>query len=127
MRRQGGATIPPNMLSELQRYRNRVLDNAAIQPGNTVLDVGCGDGLIGFGALERADRKGHVIFSDLSSDLVARCKATAQQLDHLDRCRFVVNPADDLHDIADASVDVVTTRSVLIYVDRKDRAFAEFS
>ena len=44
----------------------------------------------------------------------------------LDRCRFVVNSADELHDIEDASVDVVTTRSVLIYVDRKDRAFAEF-
>jgi SAM-dependent methyltransferase len=44
----------------------------------------------------------------------------------LERCRFVVNSADDLHDIAGASVDVVTTRSVLIYVDRKDRAFAEF-
>ncbi len=44
----------------------------------------------------------------------------------LDRCRFVVNSADDLHDIGDASVDVVTTRSVLIYVDRKDLALAEF-
>jgi SAM-dependent methyltransferase len=37
-----------------------------------------------------------------------------------------VNSADNLHDIEDGSVDVVTTRSVLIYVDRKDRAFAEF-
>jgi SAM-dependent methyltransferase len=37
-----------------------------------------------------------------------------------------VNSADDLHGIADDSVDIVTTRSVLIYVDRKDRAFAEF-
>jgi SAM-dependent methyltransferase len=44
----------------------------------------------------------------------------------LDRCRFIVNSADDLRDIGDGSVDVVTTRSVLIYVDRKDRAFAEF-
>jgi SAM-dependent methyltransferase len=44
----------------------------------------------------------------------------------LARCRFVVNSADDLHDIEDASVDVITTRSVLIYVDRKDLAFAEF-
>jgi SAM-dependent methyltransferase len=37
-----------------------------------------------------------------------------------------VNSADDLHDIADGSVDVVSTRSVLIYVNQKDRAFAEF-
>ena len=44
----------------------------------------------------------------------------------LDRCRFVVSSADDLRDVADASVDVVTTRSVLIYVARKERALAEF-
>jgi SAM-dependent methyltransferase len=70
--------------------------------------------------------EGRVIFSDISSALVERCRATAQQLAALDRCRFVISGADSLHDIADSSVTVVTTRSVLIYVDRKDRAFAEF-
>jgi arsenite methyltransferase len=34
--------------------------------------------------------------------------------------------ADDLRGVADRSVDVVTTRSVLIYVERKQAAFAEF-
>jgi len=67
-----------------------------------------------------------VIFSDISASLVDRCRATAQELAVLFRCRFVINGADSLHEIADSSVDVVTTRSVLIYVDRKDRAFAEF-
>ena len=103
-----------------------MLDRAALQPGSVVLDVGCGDGLIGFGALDRVGPGGQVIFSDVSSSLVERCRATAEQLGVLDRCRFVVNAADDLRDIANASVGVVTTRSVLIYVDRKDRAFAEF-
>jgi hypothetical protein len=32
-----------------------------------------------------------------------------------------VKAAGDLHDIADASVDIVTTPPVLIDVDRKDR------
>jgi len=103
-----------------------------------ILDVGCGDGLIGFGALERVGDTGRVIFSDISAELIARCQGTASTTPSplvgegrggeslLDRCRFVVNAADDLHDIADTSVDVATTRSVLIYVDRKDRAFAEF-
>jgi arsenite methyltransferase len=80
-----------------------------------------------------------VIFSDVSAALLDRCRATAQSTNFpspfggrqgggslLDRCRFAVNSADDLHDVSDSSVDVVTTRSVLIYVDRKDRAFAEF-
>ena len=35
-------------------------------------------------------------------------------------------PADDLSSLEDASVDIVTTRSVLIYVEDKRRAFEEF-
>jgi ubiquinone/menaquinone biosynthesis C-methylase UbiE len=136
-------------VKELQRRRDSVLDRAALQPGDVVLDVGCGDGLIGFGAIDRVGPEGRVIFSDISSNLVERCRAMAENFASpsigglnsnfpfhsegeqgggslLDRCSFVVNAADDLLDISDGSVDVVTTRSVLIYVDRKDRAFAEF-
>jgi len=44
------------------------------------------------------------------------------------RCEFVLASADDLSAFGDATVDVVTTRSVLIYLDRKRkrRAFQEF-
>jgi ubiquinone/menaquinone biosynthesis C-methylase UbiE len=122
------------VLEELQRLRSRVLDGAALQPSDTVLDVGCGDGLIGFGALERLGAEGRVIFSDISSDLIARCRASIPSPSRggqgggsvLDRCRFLIASAADLHEIDDGSVDVVTTRSVLIYVERKERAFAEF-
>lgn len=44
----------------------------------------------------------------------------------LERCTFVRAPAEDLAPIADGSVDVVTTRSVLIYVQPKAQAFREF-
>lgn len=103
-----------------------MLENASIAPGDVLLDVGCGDGLIGFGALERVGEHGQVIFSDISSSLVDRCKALAEQRGVLERCRFILTSADDLHDVRDRSVDIVTTRSVLIYVDAKDRAVAEF-
>jgi arsenite methyltransferase len=43
-----------------------------------------------------------------------------------DRCSFVKARADDLVGIEDASVDVVTTRSVLIYVADKEASFREF-
>jgi SAM-dependent methyltransferase len=109
---------------ELLAFRAGVLERAAVRPGDTVLDVGAGDGLIGFGALEQVGADGRVIFSDVSSDLLEECRRRARGDP---RCSFVRAAADDLAGIAGSSVDVVTTRSVLIYVRRKPAAFAEFS
>jgi arsenite methyltransferase len=111
------------MLEEVAAIRDRVLDRAELQAGETVLDVGCGNGLIGFGALERGAR---VVFSDISDELLGDCRELAAEAGVLERCRFVNVPADDLRGIGDASTDVVTTRSVLIYVKEKATAFAEF-
>lgn len=44
----------------------------------------------------------------------------------LDLCRFALAPSDDLAAVPDVSVDVVTTRSVLIYVKDTARAMREF-
>jgi len=108
------------------RLRDGVLDRAGLTDGDVLLDVGTGDGLIGFGALDRLGPGGQVVFSDVSADLLAECRRRAAERGVLDRCRFVEARAEDLDGIADRSVDVVTTRSVLIYVARKEAAFAEF-
>ncbi len=107
------------------RWRERILDNAGLAEGETLLDVGCGEGLIGFGALERG--AGAVVFSDVSQDLLDFCREAASGLGVLDRCRFLRASAHDLSAIETASVDVVTTRSVLIYVGDKRSAFGEFA
>lgn len=113
-------------LEYLHPVRDRVLANTNLAAGDTLLDVGCGDGLIAFGALDQVGQSGTVIFSDVSQDLLTHVGALAEQMGVLDRSRFVRAGAEDLGQIADASVDAVTTRSVLIYVVDKLRAFAEF-
>jgi arsenite methyltransferase len=112
-------------LAKLAATRDKVLDLAELREGETLLDVGCGEGLIAFGALERGAKS--VIFSDVSTDLLDLCREAAGELGVLDRCRFVEAPANELSAIDDGSVDVVTTRSVLIYVSRKREAFGEFA
>jgi len=114
-------------LDRLVKVRDRVLDNARLAPGDTLLDVGTGDGLIAVGALDRVGPAGAIIFSDVSNDLLEQDRALVERLGVADRCRFVHAPAEDLAPVADASVDAVTTRSVLAYVVDKRRAFAEFA
>jgi SAM-dependent methyltransferase len=124
-RRTGGdPEQEARMLEELAVVRDRVLDNARLSGGEVLLDAGCGNGLIGFGALDRS--AGEVVFADVSTPLLDDCRELAAKAGVLDRCRFLEARAEDLGELADASVDVVTTRSVLIYVKDKGRAFAEF-
>jgi SAM-dependent methyltransferase len=120
----GDPEVRQQMLEGTRVFREKVLDRAALVEGERLLDVGCGEGLIGFGALERG--AGHVVFSDISDDCLGFCRNTAAALDVSDRCSFVNAGAEDLGEIGDASIDVVTTRSVLIYVYDKARAFREF-
>lgn len=120
----GDQAVKRTWLEKLRATRDRVLDRAGLSEGETLLDVGCGDGLIAFGALERGAAL--VVFSDVSQDLLDESRRLAAELGVLDRCRFVRAPADGLHELGDESIDVVTTRSVLIYVDDKESAFREF-
>jgi ubiquinone/menaquinone biosynthesis C-methylase UbiE len=123
-RRFGGDDdVRARTLEHLGRVRERVLDNARLEGGETVLDVGAGEGLIAFGALERG--AGEVVFADVSDDLLDFCREAAAELGVLDRCRFVNAAAERLDGVGEASVDVATTRSVLIYVDDKPAAFGE--
>jgi len=124
-RRYGGdPEMRRRMREELVPVRDKVLDRSGLVEGETLLDVGCGEGMIGFGAFDRG--AGHVVFSDISDDLLGFCREAAEELGVLDRSSFVKAGAADLAGIADASVDVVTTRSVLIYVPEKAQAFGEF-
>jgi arsenite methyltransferase len=115
-----------DLAERLYPVRDKVLGRAGLQPGDTLLDVGAGDGLIAFGALDRLGPAGHVVFSDISRDLLEHCRDAAGAEGLLDRCSFVEAAADHLDDVPAASVDVVTTRSVLIYVADKAAAFREF-
>ena len=113
-------------LEGLLPWRDRILENAAVAEDETLLDVGAGDGLIAFGALDLVGENGRVIFSDISVDLLEHSETLAREMGVADRCEFLLAPAEDFSALEDASVDVVTTRSVLIYVEDKRRAFEEF-
>ena len=116
VRRDGGSPEQRRAaLRFLGPIRDRILDAGSVHPGDVVLDVGCGDGLVGLGAL---DRGAQVIFSDISEECLDDCRALAGDAASYHRASAT--------NLGDVSADVVTTRSVLIYVADKERAFGEF-
>lgn len=123
---RGSAGDKAGWVEFLRPVRDRVLDNAGLSDGDTLLDVGAGDGMIAFGALERMGEGGKVVFADVSEDLLDHSRALAEEKGVSDRCELLLAPATDLSALDEGSVDIVTTRSVLIYVGDKRRAFEEF-
>jgi SAM-dependent methyltransferase len=65
-----------------------------------------------------------VIFCDISVSLLEQCREVVGSRGLLDRARFVASRAEDLAAVADTSVDVVTTRAVLLFVTDKRAAFS---
>ena len=126
-RRHGGdASQLQQFTSALAQVRDRILYHAQLSEGETLLDVGTGDGLIALGALEIVSERGSVIFSDVSQNLLDACQHKVDALGSCHQSRFLLASADDLGALNDASVDVVTTRSVLIFVKDKKKALQEF-
>jgi ubiquinone/menaquinone biosynthesis C-methylase UbiE len=91
-----------------------------------VLDVGSGDGLVALAALPQVGPQGEVVFSDISVPLLEHCARLAQESGAGERCRFLCLSADNLAEVEDHSIDVVTARGVLQYVANKTGACREF-
>jgi arsenite methyltransferase len=126
-RRDGGSLEGrERTLALLGPIRDQVLAGAAVGPGDVLVDVGCGDGMIGLSGLELVGRTGRVVFVDVSAPLLDACRAEVARRGLTERAAFVQAGAEDLALLSDAQGDAVTTRSVLIYVTDKACAFAAF-
>ncbi|HZC29638.1 MAG TPA: methyltransferase domain-containing protein [Gaiellaceae bacterium] len=110
-----------NALAGLEQTRDRVLDGAAIRPGDAVLDVGAGTGLLALGAVERAGPDGDVFALDVSVDALDALRRSSDA----PTLWYLLGDAAVLP-LPDSSVDVAMTRSVLIYVDDVEAAVGEF-
>jgi arsenite methyltransferase len=112
--------------AEVERFADRVLDAARLAPGMSLADIGAGEGLIAFRAIERIGPTLRVVLTDVSSAMLRHAESLALQRRIHNQCSFLICPAERLQGIADASIDVVTTRASLAYVADKTAALREF-
>lgn len=122
----GDAEFQKVLLRALEPMRDRILDGAMLKPNMTLLDVGSGDGLIAFGAIELVGHSLRVILTDISPPLLQHVEHLANERGLAGQCKFHLCPADKMDELWDESIDVVTTRAVLAYVSDKPAALKEF-
>src|SRR5439155_26606939 len=85
-RRHGGdAEQEKAVFDDLYPVRDHVLRNARLVEGESLLDVGTGDGRIALGALAEVGAGGKVILSDVPRELVEHCRGIRQQVGALGR------------------------------------------
>src|SRR5262245_33131082 len=108
----------------LARVRDRVLRGAKIRPGERVVDLGAGTGLLALEARRRLKGSGIVVALDLSVDALSECRNQGATEHEVVPLACVGGDVAHLP-LASRSVDVVMTRSVLIYLADKQRAVQE--
>ena len=88
--------------------------------GRTVLDLGCGPG---HNAVHFARRGASVIGLDFSPQQIAAARRTAQR--HNIHATFLLDRAESLGQVADASIDLIFSAGVFAYIARIEQCLAQ--
>ena len=94
-----------------------------IEPGATVLDLGCGAGTDLLIAAQMSGPEGRAIGVDMTASMVARAHASASEMD-LENVELHESLIESVP-VADGSVDVVISNGVIDLVPDKPAVFAE--
>jgi len=96
---------------------------AAIQPGETVLDLGCGGGIDCFIAAKKAGNTGYVIGVDMTPEMLSKARNDAIKYGHKN-IEFRLGEIENLP-VPDAFVDVIISNCVINLSTNKPSVFAE--
>lgn len=96
---------------------------AALQAGQTVLDLGSGGGLDCFLAAKKVGQEGHVIGVDMTREMIAKARANGSRM-NVSNVEFRQGYLEDLP-VEDESIDVVISNCVINLSPDKGKVFSE--
>jgi ubiquinone/menaquinone biosynthesis C-methylase UbiE len=99
-------------------FREKLLQFARLQPGETVLDVGCGTGSLAIAAKRQVGAIGRVYGIDASPEMIARAAKKARKIGV--EIAFKNSPAQKLP-FPNAQFDAVLSTMMLHHLPRKGR------
>jgi ubiquinone/menaquinone biosynthesis C-methylase UbiE len=105
--------------------RNRLLEPAEIEAGQSVADYGCGPGYVSVELAKRIGDAGHVHAFDINADFVARTRDRVATNGLADRVT-VTHLQNDMLPLDDDVLDRLVIKNVMVYVDDPLASFQEF-
>lgn len=99
---------------QLEPAQRLLMEMAALRPGERVLDIACGTGLVTFRAADAVGSGGEVVGTDISDVMVEMCRKMAQERGAA-HARFARMEAEAL-DLPDGEFDAVLCGLGLMYV-----------
>jgi ubiquinone/menaquinone biosynthesis C-methylase UbiE len=109
--------------AQLAPAHSLMLDMVAVQPGERVLDVACGTGLVSFRMAEAVGARGAVLGTDISGEMVVAARRLAAERE-VGNARFERSDAEALP-FADATFDAAVCGLGLMYVPDPVKALGE--
>jgi ubiquinone/menaquinone biosynthesis C-methylase UbiE len=108
---------------QLEPAQTRLLEMAGLAPGERVLDIACGTGLVSFRAAEQVGPEGHLLGTDISDKMVEAARVLAAD-NKFHRTAFERMDAENLS-VDEGAFDAALCALGLMYVPDPAKALIE--
>jgi len=111
------------------RFSSHLVQILDLKPGERVLDLACGTGLVTFKAAERVGPSGHTVGVDISTGMLAQAHAKLQghTLNNVQFHNHSITELDSLPELQEHTFDAITCASALVLLPHPQAAITQWA
>lgn len=112
-----------------ERFSSNVVQILNLKPGEKVLDLACGTGLVTFKASNAVGPSGSVVGVDISTDMLAeaRTKLEKHTLSNVQLCQHSITELESLAQLHNRKFDAITCASALVLLPGPGAALEQWT